>query len=75
MPLRSFASFKLIMSGHRKELRGALGHGLCANPSLVTGLESIKNWFQLIHLILSWLWYCIRLPCVYDFEISYVSGS
>jgi len=37
MPLRSFAHFKLIMSRHRKELRGALGHclfGLCVNPSL-----------------------------------------
>ena len=36
--------------------------------------ESIKNWFQLIYLNLSWLWYCIRLCCVHDFETSYVSG-
>jgi len=34
MPMRSFPNFKLIMSRHRKELRGALGHGLCVNPSL-----------------------------------------
>jgi len=33
MILHSFANFKL-MSRHRKELRGALGHGLCVNPSL-----------------------------------------
>jgi len=40
---RSFANFKLIMSRHRKELRGApkartLGHGLpglCVNSSLM----------------------------------------
>jgi len=37
--------------------------------------ESIKNWFQLICLSLSWLLYCVVLPCVYDFETSYVSGS
>jgi len=39
MPMRSFANFNLIMSRHRKELRGALGHGqfgLCVNPSLDT---------------------------------------
>jgi len=36
MTLHSFAKFKLIMSHHRKELRGALGHGLCVNPSLTT---------------------------------------
>jgi len=37
MPLRTFANFKLVMSNYRKELRGALGHGLvglCVNPSL-----------------------------------------
>jgi len=34
VPLLSFAVFKLIVSRHRKELRGALGHGLCVNPSL-----------------------------------------
>jgi len=34
MTLHSFANFKLIMSRHRKELRGALSHGLCVNPSL-----------------------------------------
>ena len=42
MPLRSFADFKLIMSRHRKDLRGALGHGLCGlrvNPSLLVGSE------------------------------------
>jgi len=41
MPLRSFANFQLVMSRHRKELRGALGHGLCVNPSLRTpaGIE------------------------------------
>ena len=35
MPLRNFPNFNLIMSCHRKVLRGALGHGQCANPSLV----------------------------------------
>jgi len=39
------------------------------------GCESIRIWLQLIYLYLSWLWYCIRLPCVYDFETSYVSDS
>jgi len=39
------------------------------------GFESIKNWFQLIYLNLSWLQYCILLPCVYDFETFYESGS
>jgi len=42
MPLRSCENFKLVMSRHIKELRGApkrgaLGHGLfslCVNPSL-----------------------------------------
>ena len=33
--------------------------------------ESIKNWFQLVYLNLSWLLYCVLLPCVYDFETSY----
>jgi len=33
MSLRSFANFKLIMSRHRKLLRGALFR-LCVNPSL-----------------------------------------
>jgi len=27
--------------------------------------ESIKNWFQLIYQNLSWLQYCILLPCVW----------
>ena len=39
---RSFAIFKLIMSRHRNELRGALGHGLfvlCVNPSLCVPLS------------------------------------
>ena len=43
MPLRSFENFKLIMSRHMKELRGALGHGLfniCVNPSL--GKSSVQ---------------------------------
>jgi len=26
--------------------------------------ESIKNWFQLIYQNLSWLQYCVLLPCV-----------
>jgi len=30
MPLRSFANFKLVISRPKKELRGALGHGLLA---------------------------------------------
>ena len=34
MPMRSFPNFNLIISRHRKELRGTLGHGLCVNPSL-----------------------------------------
>jgi len=25
--------------------------------------ESIKNWFQLIYPNLSWLQYCVLLPC------------
>jgi len=33
MPLRTFANFKLILSGYRKELRGPQGNGLCVNPS------------------------------------------
>jgi len=40
MHLRSFAIFKLIISRHRRvargpRKRGALGHGLCVNPSLL----------------------------------------
>jgi len=34
------------MSRHRKELRGALGHGLfglCVNPSLTAGLSSVLS--------------------------------
>jgi len=27
------------------------------------------------YLNFSWLQYCVLLPCVYDFETSYVSGS
>jgi len=42
---------------------------------VVNVCESIKNWFQLICLSLSWLLHCVLLPCVYDFETSYVSGS
>jgi len=37
MSLRTSPNFTLVMSDYRKELRGALGHGLfglCANPSL-----------------------------------------
>jgi len=26
--------------------------------------ESIENWFQLIYQNLSWLQYCVLLPCV-----------
>jgi len=40
MPLHSFPKFKLVLSRHKKELRGALGHDLfvlCVNPSLVAG--------------------------------------
>jgi len=29
------------------------------------GFESIKNWFQLIYLNLSWLWYCISAAQLY----------
>jgi len=36
--------------------------------------ESIRNWFQIIYLNLSCLWYCIRLPCLYDFETSQTVG-
>jgi len=45
MPLRSFAKFKLILSRHSKELRGALGHrlfGLCVNPTLSLTVLSLK---------------------------------
>jgi len=37
--------------------------------------ERIETWFQLIYQNLFWLQYCVMLPCVYDFEASYVSGS
>jgi len=57
-----------------REAKNFLG-GLRPLLPLVTGLENIKNWFQLIYLNLSWVSYCIRLSYVYDFEISYVSGS
>jgi len=30
----------------------------------VNVFESIKNWFQLIYQDLSWLQYCVLLPCV-----------
>jgi len=39
MPLHSFANFKLIMSRHRKDFLGALGHGLIVNPSLMMGAQ------------------------------------
>ena len=42
---------------------------------VVNVCESIKNWFQLIYQNLSWLQFCVLMPCVYDFETSYVSGS
>jgi len=41
MPLRSFVNFRLMIR-HRKELRGALGHGLCVNPSLP--VQTIAVW-------------------------------
>jgi len=49
MSLHSFAIIFKLMSRHRKELRGALGHGLCVNPSLVSPLKStscflVVNW-------------------------------
>ena len=47
----------------------------CCLSLLQKVCESISNWFQLISFNLSWLWYCIRLPCVYDFEASYMSDS
>jgi len=31
---------------------------------VVNVCESIKNWFQLIYLNLSWLQYCVLLLCV-----------
>jgi len=37
--------------------------------------ENMKMWFQLVYQNLSGLQYCVLLPCVYDFETSYVSGS
>jgi len=54
MLLRSWAIFKLIMSRHRNELRGTLGHdlfGRCVNPSLFTFVgpkvwSSIPNDFK-----------------------------
>jgi len=49
MPLSSFANFVLVMSRHRKELRGALGHGLfglCENLSLYT--TCIPDWKPLL---------------------------
>jgi len=36
--------------------------------------ESVRNWFQLIYLNLSWLQYCIRLPYIHDFETSQTVG-
>ena len=60
IPLRSLANLKLVMSVHRKELRGApkhgaLGHGLfglCVSPSLVrirlrrlVGIRLVKVYF------------------------------
>ena len=38
-------------------------------------LCDIKNCFQLIYQNLFWLQYCVMLPCVYDLETSYLSGS
>ena len=32
---------------------------------IVNVCESIKNWFQLIYQNLSWLQWCVRLPCVW----------
>jgi len=44
MTLHSLANFKLIMSRQGKELRGALAHGLCVNPSLTTAsLDNIST--------------------------------
>ena len=65
-------SFKLCPTYFSRGAKNLPG-GFVPCAPLVTGLESIKNWFQLIYLNLSWVWYCIRLPCVYDFEISCVS--
>jgi len=31
---------------------------------VVNVCESIKNWFQLVYQNLSWLQYCVLLPCV-----------
>jgi len=39
-PLRSFAN--LEMSRHRKEFRGALGHGLYVKPSLGAGVKMVE---------------------------------
>ena len=60
MLLRSFTIFKLMMSRHREELRGALGHGLfclCINPSLAKpfdGLAFLTNNNHNVTLILRW---------------------
>jgi len=43
MPLRSFAN---LLSRHRKDLRGDLGHGLfglCVNPSLATFIHPFSQ--------------------------------
>jgi len=32
---------------------------------VVNAFESIKNWFQLVYQNLSWLQYCVLLPCVW----------
>jgi len=32
---------------------------------VVNDCESIKNWFQLVYQNLSWLQYCVLLPCVW----------
>jgi len=32
---------------------------------VVNVCESIKNWFHLIYYSLSWLQYCVLLPCVW----------
>jgi len=54
MPLHSYANFKLVMSRHRKKLRGAVGHGLfgfcglCVNPSLVATASILM--FAMFHV-------------------------
>jgi len=47
----------------------------CRLSQLQKICESIRNWFQLIYPKLSWLLYCVLLPCAYDFETFYVSVS